>query len=214
MAEPSSTPSARLFITQYEVDLRLGQLGVPREALEQAVREGDLQRRLCTADDFPAAPGFYAWSRTYRILNQEMRRANGWHRGTFLRIPACISPDASIAIAVSSGNAPTGRDDGTPRTNKKGPATIDAVEIAAQQRFVLDSGEGAEFWYLLFHSSEDGLWAELSCPRDLSEDDEISDWAERILLGQIDPNGGPPIREREPSGPQSGINVEVRRKTA
>ncbi len=209
-----STGTRRCVIhsTAYEVNLRLAELGIPKEVLARAVMQGELQRRLTTTDDFYATPGFYAWSRTYRELVSGMRLDSRWHKGQFCRIPVTYSADESLAIAVSRGSAATGdaqNDDLA--TTPKGPATSDAVESSQpEQPFDLD-WPPAELWYLLYDSRSDGVWAELSRPTVTDDEDRVVDWAERIVIGRLDPEPAA-IGASEPALPE--IDIPVRRKSS
>ena len=215
ISQPEPPPTL-LHITPYEVAARLGELGISREPLELAVLQGDLQRRLATPDDYYSAAGFSSWNRMLRVLREELRRDAQWHRGDFLRIPVVFNPDESVAIGVASGDWRTGEGDDPrgPTTNPKGPATIEAVEISGGRGQLDFPAEGVDLWYLVYRLTDDGLWAELSRPRDVSDAAEISGWSERILIGRIDPDSPLPAVKTKPSESNPEIAVDVRRKSA
>lgn len=207
-------PPARIVVEPYEVDLRLHQLGVSRQAFIEAALQGDLQRRLCTPDDFYATAGYSSWARTFRITRRRLRELHDWHNGSFLRIPVSYNEEDTMAIAVSPGDERTGLPGEDPSTNAKGPWTVAAVEeSAAQGTLDLDGDDvGVDLWYLLTYSSDDdGVRIELSNPRLTDERQRISIWHERIIIGRIDPGGEP--QAEIPIVP-SDITIDVPRKSA
>jgi hypothetical protein len=203
-----------LYLDDYDVDARLRKLGMSRPPLLEAVGQGELQRSLCTADDFGATPGYFAWAITLRTLRAELRQRHEFENGTFLGIPVSFNSAQTIAIATSSADARTGvmtKDD--PVTRTKGPATTQAVVENIPRQLPLDLDEqGVELWYLLFHSSDEGgVYAELSKPADLDGDNQIAEWYERILLGRIDPGGAVHLDMPTPT-PSDRIEIPVPRK--
>jgi hypothetical protein len=206
-------PPARLIFEPYEVDLRLHQLGVTRTPLEEAVRQGSLQRRLCTADDFYGAPGYLAWARALRVTRQELRKQHGWHKGDFLRIPVAYNEDESVAVAVSSGDDRVGLPGDDPSTKEKGPSTVAAVGESSQPELQFASDEiGVDLWYLLTYESNEGeLRAELSSPRFTDEEDKISGWYERVIFGRIDFDGEPQVMASDAT---TDFSINVTRKSA
>lgn len=205
-------PHTRIHIEPYEVDLRLDQLGVSRAPFVEAARQGDLQRRLATEDDFYATAGYTGWARSLRVLRQETRALHQWHKGDFLRIPVTYNTDETIAVAVSMGDECTGLPGEDPTTNAKGPSTVIAVEEASQGALNFDADEtGVDLWYLLtFATPDDELRAELSRPRFTDEQFKISGWHERILFGRLDPDQDARIKHPIASDP----TITVRRKSA
>jgi hypothetical protein len=210
-----SHPPARIVVERYEVDLRLSQLGVSRAPFVKAALEGDLQRRLCTSDDFYATAGYSGWARAFRVTRQECRELHHWHNGSFLRIPVTFNESDTIAIAVSPGDERTGLPGDDPSTNAKGPWTVAAVEEStAQGTLDLDGSEemGVDLWYLLTYSSEeDGVRIELSNPLLTDERQRISIWRERIIIGRTDPDTN--VQAAAPVVP-SPITINVPRKSA
>jgi len=213
MSEVPHRPRARLYVEPYEVDLRLSQIGVSRGPFIEAALQGDLQRRLCTPDDFGATAGYVGWARGLRVMRAELRRAHGWHNG-FLRIPVSYNEHETRAVAVSGGDERIGLPGPDPVTNAKGPATVAAVESnrSPQESFDFED-QGVDLWYLLTYATEDDeLRAELSNPSFIDGDTlQISGWHERILFGRIDPDA--PSRITAPVAP-SNIDFDVPRKTA
>jgi hypothetical protein len=214
---PEYPRQARVYVDPYEVDARLDQLGLRRAAMELAVEQGELQRRLCTPLDFSATPGYVAWGRTLRAVREETIPL-GWHPGDLLQIPVTYNPDESIAVAVSSGDENTGvLTDRDPATKTvKGQATIHAVEANKIPfgRNPYDDEEdmiGVELWYLLYCSDEHGLRAELSSPRTMDTAGRIAGWSERILLGTI---GGDDAQAAPLTDISPVLDVPVLRKSS
>jgi hypothetical protein len=176
-----------------------------------AALEGHLEMNLVTDDNFYASRGYNFWDGTLRGLRVGLRELHGFHRGDFCRIPVAYNEDESLAIAVTASDDPrVGRAGEDPETNRKGPAT--AVAIAESQDSLFDD-RPVELWYFVLHVSEDGeVRAELSRPLVADDQDKISEWEERILLGSIvSPDSG--SRVRQPASDPK-IDVQVSRKSA
>ena len=205
-----------IYSTTYEVAERLARLGISRRPLESAALQGDLQRRLCTRDDFCATPGYVTWGRALRVVREELRREHAWHQGDFLRIPVCFNTAENVAITVALGDKWTGIDgEEQPSTRKRGQATVEAVELSGTQRSMdFDDDDAVDFWYLLVYAIDDELRAELSKPTDMNDTGQINKWNERILLGSIDPDASMTQKLNEPLVTEPEIAVDVRRKLA
>jgi hypothetical protein len=214
--------AARVYADANEVNVRLAELGLNREVLIDALRQGELQRRLASHLDPPAAPGFNAWSRSTRALRENLG-GQGWtpsDRG----LSTVVNPDNTMAIAVTTGNESTGQPDMDADASPKyprGPATVEAVR-ANNQLELFDSGDYAnasesedsqpQTWFLMFHSTVDGIWAELSCPDGMSADGRVESWSERIVLGR-DEGDGDALRASRPDEEPSGEpDVQVVRR--
>jgi hypothetical protein len=206
-----------------EVDARLSSLGLERQVCEDAVRQGELQRRLASPLDPPAAPGFSAWSRTVRALREALV-PRGWDAEDN-GISTVVNPARTVAIAVATGDGSTGKPGPPPRTKQpRGPATIAAVHRNQMSLFELFDPSAAESpissrtpttWLLLCRSSPSGLMAEVSCPDAIGNDDRVVAWSERILLGAIE-RGTDLGRVDVPARPQphKPIDVTVSRRLA
>jgi hypothetical protein len=159
------------------------------------------------------------WAKTVRALRESLV-ARGWRRQEPSNLPLIVSPDCTIAIAVSSGDEYTGVAAGTPQTQyPKGPVTIAAVD-SNQMSLALfgqsppaasPSGDGPAWvlWILLIANRGNELRCELSLPAQIGEDLRVTGWVERILLEPIVLDQVPAFTtpDAEPS-----IPVEVRRK--
>ncbi len=186
MARSYEVPPPRVFIDAYDVDARLLRLGgLTRIPLIEAVLRGDNARRNTGRLELPSSPAFNAVSKGVEALREETIPL-GWHPYRYLNIEVAMSNDESIAITVTEGDEFTGvfaeRD---PRTVAlKGTNTTKAIN---DNRLFDDPP--VTLWYLLAHSSEEGLFAELSSPA-ADTDGTIYGWQERILLGNVGGAGG------------------------
>lgn len=214
------------------VDLRLLELGTSRDLLTSAILAGELQRRLCTEHDPPAAAGFFAWARTVRALRDLHAERHGWFGDDTGMISTAVNPERTMAIMVATGDSDTGRATGRhPQTKyPKGIGTITAVERNGQMDlFGMLAGGAAELdpefveasgpltWMLLVHSDRSGVWAELSRPNGIGESGHVSGWSERILLGHIDPSdpgASLNLTDAAPVHPTAPIDVPVARRFA
>lgn len=204
--------SARIYVQPGEVDRRLAALGIERDLLVLAAKEGHLDRMMATANDFPGRGEYDAASRALRTLAEEgSRSAGGWHRDTYLQIPVVLNSDETIAIAVTGGDKWTGIDGEQDPTNRsiKGPNLSKASDQASL--FGGPNDLGVSFWYELIHWNGE-LWVELSRPS-LGADGRVVAWAERIIVGSLDLSDLSWVSAllNEPTGP---TDVGVTRKVS
>lgn len=204
-------------VEQEDVDAALARLGLTVKPFIHAVRSGYLSRIARTANDAPAAAGFYQWNDTLRGVRDELVLL-GWTRVDEQGFSTVVSSDGKIAIAVSSGDEATGVARSFPRTKRdKGPRTADAVNTNAAQLDLFPetlseptvSGDCLTY-VLLFHADRKELRAELSLPVSLDDQDHISSWRERIILPSqpIDPEGA--IMPEPDFSPEIDISVQRR----
>jgi hypothetical protein len=177
---------------------RLGRLGLSSDAVHEAFRRADGDRRACTDFDPVSLPGMIFWGRVVRYLREHYVTNADWHAADPGQVPLLVAPDRSFAIAVSSGSAETGVDGVNPSTRyAKGTAVVRRVqrneqlmiEGFAQPPETLDPGM-TPTWILLYRHArqQDGgvrLYSELSLPTGASSG-RIDTWHERILLPHLD----------------------------
>ncbi len=201
-------PDVTIHSEPYAVDAALNQLGLDRAALEQAVAEGELQRRLASPFDPPTAGGFNAHVAAVRSL-RETYVPKGWHPSDD-GLSTIGHPNGSVAVAVAAGDRRTGDADATNVSTKRarGPATVEAIRENGQG--VLFPLEPTVTWLLLTHVRNDGVYAELSRPAGL-DDGFITKWTERIVLGRIDPTE-PDGDSMLPETPPAPVDVPVFRR--
>jgi hypothetical protein len=210
---------AQLYTDVFEVEQRLKALGLRTDTLLDAVRAGLDGRLGCTELDPPMYPGQTMWAHTLRRLRQRTALHN-WKPNNDGNYSVALSPDELIAIAVSTGDANTGRPNATPGTmSRKGPRT---AEVVAANQLLLDlriPGEATSFdsgvqlqretWLLLIHMDDDEVRAELSLPLTIDEYDFVTGWRERIILPSIDFDR---TQIEIPSDNSPDIDIDVRRR--
>ena len=203
-------PRSRVYIDDYEVDLRLSQLGLTRLPLILAVRRGDIARRNTGRLELPSAPGFNAVSKGVEALREETISLL-WHPDRFLGIEVAMNNERTVAVTVTEGDVFCGTmGDRDPRTKAlKGPNTSRAVE----DNRLFDDPE-VTLWLLLTLSTDEGLFAELSRPFE-ERDGVVYGWNERILLGDVSEGGALAEINRSPqTAPSEQAIVNVIRKQA
>lgn len=200
-----------------DVEEALAELGVPLKFLQEAVQVGYLARISRRANDAPSAAGFYQWNDTLRSLRENMAGQN-WARNDTGNWPTTVHPEKLLAIAVSSGNADTGKETANPSTKApKGPRTARAVTINANQAWLPGfepeekavPGASLPTWLLLFYANEKELRAELSLPVNMDSEGHVSTWRERIILPALPVD--PVLTVAEPDfGPD--VDIKIARK--
>lgn len=210
------------------VEHRLKELGLDVETLHAALRAGLAERNACTPNDPPGFGGLIAWGRTVRRL-RELLIVRDWKRTNSRRLAAVLSPEESVAVAVSTGDERTGLDGAPPQTRyAKGPAWEAAVEENLEQLAWTIPGMVAEAeaeledtdidddrlnrvtWVFMFHVGADETRCELSMPQNIGPDFKLDSWVERILLPAL-PHEPETTVEVTPPTP---IDVPVKRRTS
>ncbi|WP_242884078.1 hypothetical protein [Actinomadura litoris] len=179
---------------------RLSELGIPLRHLTRALEAGDAESRTWTEAAPKNVPGITRWGRT----NEYLRIGEDWAGVGYENpggVPMTISPDGSFRLVATTGDEFTGVDDPKhqPSTRyAKGSATRRAIECNGQTSIgELDeeigellegalSSESLPTWILLYRVTLEGIWAELSFPRDISEKGFIEGWTERIILPRVE----------------------------
>lgn len=173
----------------------LAALGLSLAHLAEARGRAQHDVDECTALDPPGARGHIRHIRTVRYL-REVLVPLGWSPDDGGNVGAVVSPDGSVSIVVTSGDAATGRHGQNPRTKyPKGEVTWRRVRQNVQlSLFEKDSEEplvaGPEpevrqTWVLLQHPAGDVVRAELSCPEGVDDSGRICSWSHRILLPDL-----------------------------
>jgi hypothetical protein len=197
---------------------RLVALGLKAEVLEFALRGADAEARTYTALDPPNMPGMARYSRTVRLLREQLVPL-GWSYDNPRNLARTVSPDRRVAIIATLGDAATGVAHVTPSTRyEKGIATVEAVgrnflqltlPIDLGDEGPIEADEGTATWVLLYHVTETEIRAELSLP-DSMVDGYIDTWVERIMLPPV-PLDQAPMAEAQPA---AEADVPVARRTA
>jgi hypothetical protein len=197
-------------------------MGLSIEALAAAVRMGQDARSSCTENDPPSETGLHGWGRTVRGL-RENARPLGWTRFHDGRIHGVINADGTIVIAVSTGDAATGRPGLSPKTAyPKGDRMQDAVRRNAAQlclaidldivpiRKVVAPAPRCLLWILVTHEDDDEVRFELSLPDAVGEDERVDGWVERVILAPIAID--PTLKERTEADMEPDLDIPLTRK--
>ena len=209
-----------------DVNSHLAELGLKAAILREAIQRGLASWASCTANHPTNYPGISFWADTIAAL-RELLHSDGWTRRDDGNLPLTVDAQKRVSIVVSTGDQYTGMPDLTPSTqSSKGPRTISAVEVNAQQLPLFDFREHPEIvkqgeqkltWILLFHrdKASNEVRCELSCPVKINEDGQIDSWAERVILPAI-PFGGDNVEVRNdvPKTPQIDVKIKRKRKGA
>jgi hypothetical protein len=166
-----------------------------------------------------SAPGTNAWQRGIEVLREETIPL-GWTPDEPNNQPRAVSPDGTVAITVSSGDANTGNPNKEPQTrNDKGAQTSKCAHYNSQQGELFPSqlnvvslsrsaevAHGVELWILLFFIDLEKreVRYELSRPTSMSEKSKVNGWSHRLIM--------PPVAFDESSArhsPDSPAEVDV-----
>jgi hypothetical protein len=197
---------------------RLAELGLKAEILEFALRGADAEARTYTALDPPNMQGMARYSRTVRLLREQLMPL-GWSYDNPRNLARTVSPDRQVAVIATLGDAATGVPHVRPSTRyEKGIATVEAVSRNfLQLSLPMDLGDdapvdadvdGIATWILLYNVTETEIRGELSLP-DSMVDGYIDTWLERIILPPIPLQPAPTVAV---AGPVIEPDVVVTRR--
>jgi hypothetical protein len=200
---------------------RLAELGLKAEIIEFALRGADAEARTYTLLDPPNMPGMARYSRTVRLLREQLVPL-GWTFDNPRNLARTVSPDRRVAIIATLGDAATGVPHVMPSTRyEKGLATIEAVSRNfLQLTLPIDLGddqpvepddEGTTTWILLYTVTDTEIRAELSLPDSMVEG-YIDTWMERLILAPIPLEPAPTVTV--PHQAASEPDIHVARRTA
>jgi hypothetical protein len=175
----------------------LAALGLTIDQLMEARGRAQHDVDECTSLDPPGARGHIRHIRTVRYL-REVLIPQGWTPDDSGNVGAVVSPDGSVSIVITSGDAATGQHGQRPRTKyPKGEVTWRRVRQNIQLELfedapiapleIDDSSEPAnrQTWVLLQYPAGQAVRAELSCPKGVDDSGRISEWSARILLPDL-----------------------------
>ncbi len=211
--------ACRIIDEPADIDRRLIELGLVRSWLVAAVLSGDAGASTSTALHPPSDAGFRRWSDSVAELRMQSL-PYGWRHSNDLNYCTVFNLETRTAVAIMAGDELTGSRLGAPRSRyPKG--------VSTRMRITINNGQDSLFpnlkapheivehdcttWTLIQWAAEDGIHAELSCPRGQNDRGHVVDYAERILLPTINPRGGEPAGAYEdPGQPDVDFNVNVR----
>jgi len=205
-----------------DVDQRLAVLGLDREVLTTAALQGLAGWASCTQNHPPTYPGTVAWAECTRAIREGLL-TRGWTRKNETNLPLVINSDETMAIAVASGDAATGKEEEFPCTRSaKGPKTAEAVRINRQRNFeFMDPGPviesintpGRSTWLFLAYRDLVArvLRIELSRPISMSDDGHVDEWAERIIMTAIPFGDNPQLLDDTNANQTPEISIDIQR---
>ena len=178
-----------------EVTNALAELGLELEDLTVAIERGEVARDSCSDNDPPSAPGFDAWAKSVRALRDRLIPRK-WTRNDDGNFSTVVSPDGKLAIAVATGDEQTGQTEGEPPQTKhaRGPSAGAAINL---NQYLLFREKGTTVadqlaekkkritWILLKRRFKSTVFAELSLPASMIENEPVKDWLRRIILEPI-----------------------------
>ena len=187
--------TTKVYAGSAEVDARLYELDLKREVLLEAVYFGATYAAECTGHDPSSMAGILLWGKTVRRL-RDLLVPFRWNVSKERNFPLTVHPSGRWAIGVASGDEHTGVPYETPSTRyDRGPATRQVVQIN-QLSFADWSAEYADLesvatrqtWFLLHFRDEvaDETRVELSLALEMTPDNFVTRWAERIILTSVD----------------------------
>lgn len=202
--EPNGLRSeARIYAKPPDRATRLFGLDVHEDVLRDAVQFGVGHVLECTFHDPASLSGILGWGKITRGLRDRLVPL-GWTPERARNYETTVHPDGGWAIVVAGGDPFTGQPDRSPTTrSEKGPATKDAVS-ENQRSFadidpsfprpdVVKIAVARRTWFLLYFADTDQeeIRSELSLPEQMTHDNYVMTWRERIILEPIKIGIGP-----------------------
>lgn len=206
--------AARIRAEEWDVNARLRELRIPREALLETVRAAVAAYGGCTDNDPPGAKGYETYRAGTRHLRVEaLPLDNGWERDNAGNFCSIRNDEIAVKIVVLNTDDATGDVVKTPKNRReKGIEHERAIEGISKFLPGMEPEDEVlhAIWYLCLHISEEKVLAELSRPSAL-DGGFIVDWEERIIL--VAPGGWGALdfdADDDDGGPE--LEIDVRRK--
>lgn len=181
-------------------ELRLSEFGLSSSDFHTAFRPG-LSRALGRSELAPPnAPGSDLYNDTFELLAQILV-ARGWRKTVVNGQPRLIHPDGKCQLALSSAQHVGDADRRvTPKTRRKGPATMDSLDAALPKSHIpLPLPEWVEhdaelprtlkdapFWFVLYEREGSFLSLSLGRPAGMDSSGRVVDWTELIAITPLD----------------------------
>jgi hypothetical protein len=211
----------RLVVDPLDVHARLAELGLTAGELTGALLAGASVMALNSVLNYPPVyGGFSFWAESVKAL-RDTKMGHGWSRSDARNFSTVLNPERTIQIAIARGDEWTGREkapDGKPSTqHKKGSTTQLAVEVNHQLSLfdslpvpeVEATDQPLTTLVLLHFRDRHKIRCELSHPTAINRSGYVEQWAERIILSEIDLDGS---RISLPDEPPVEPDVLVRRR--
>jgi hypothetical protein len=202
-----SVMAALVRFQEVDVNVRLRELRVTREALLEVVRAAVAAYGGCTANDPPGAPGYEVYRvGTSELRVQLMRLVTGWERDNDGNLATVRNDDAALRFIILNTNDSTGdprHARGPINRREKGVLHERAIEGTSLWLAGLEPADEIrhQAWYLCLCITEEKVMAELSRPASIDHG-YVQAWNERIILvqpgewdrldlGKVDDDSGP-----------------------
>ncbi|MDB4916815.1 MAG: hypothetical protein JWM95_4459 [Gemmatimonadetes bacterium] len=171
-------------------------VGLSIKLLSEALRDGQRAADFRTNASPVYGPGQIAHIETNETLRLSLM-LHGWTLDNEMNIPRIVSPDGTVVLTSTTGNARTGlprSPEGKEAQTKKprGPGARRIIRQNVQRSLegmeVEDEKPKALIWYLLYHRvpNTDILRSELSHAVSVNDAGDLIRWQERLLLPEID----------------------------
>lgn len=174
-----------------EAEAQVRSLGLEPEWLLNAVHDGEIEARNCSALEPATAPGLRRWFAGIRSLTEQALAAGtGWVRTDSYGLPRILNRQTRVAVTFCNGDFGAGMPSLEPHAKSpRGPRSIFLVRSNVRQLALFGNGPVATpppheqiTWWLLVYSAGDVIRAELSLPLAAGEDRRFSAWQTRIIL--------------------------------
>jgi hypothetical protein len=181
-------PADRIIAQDYEVGLRLDQLGLSASEMIGVVHQAVAAKANYVLNHPLNAAGQLSYIYGTGALRDALR-TKGWEIDRTGNIEATYNPRTGMKIVFQNADSAC-EDDRDPKAiSDKGPAAIKAVDVGQDSlfpEFDLEDiekrkRENAALWYLFVHINGDDVRAELSFPRSI-EDKQFKGFNERIYI--------------------------------
>lgn len=205
---------------------RLAELGIPAEAVRESVLAG-YQLGDFVTDSHPVTyRGMVVWGEITGVFRHRMVD-EGWEKDDTDCVPRIVSPDGDVVVVAVRGNCMTGVRNAHEQLSTRrarGNAGVRIVRINTEQ-YALQLEEGGNpkdfistlggTWFLLYNRVEDVVRMEVSYARAVSGSGALLDWAERLILPDIDLlNPSSPRVGRDTAPPSPDVDFTVTRRAS
>ena len=189
------------------------------EMLHAALRRGQAAYENTNRYHPRTYRGLVFWGESTGGLRLELG-ACGWTPDDTKNFSTAVDPSKRIAIAVATSDANAGRSGGDPRLKYlKGDAVQYAV-LAGQGQgdFFLgyqekeETEDAPQVWFFLVNRTSKAIYSELSKPRSMTPDGQVTGWEVRALIEPLILDTEELGQDPEPD-PTPEIDVPVTKKT-